>query len=699
MRRVCVAVAGAACLMPAPATSAVRVLDPAAYAQLRIVGATSVATLADAGDVNGDGIDDVIVGDTAAGTSRFGYDWYGSAYIVFGARERRTVDVGLLWKDEGVGYELRNADSASFAGGHVAGLGDVNGDRLDDVAIGASGTGGWIVFGSRSTDRVDLGQLGSRGLRIYHPPPVSTAEEYAAPTGGLAAAGDVNADGRGDVVVTAGALRGWFTTKAEGDAWIVFSSARTGTLDLTSLGDAGVEVKLPGGEMPYFPAGVGDLDGDGRADVGLGVPYAGHNGRTRSGSTYVVFGRTEPGTIDVTAPDAPVLTIDGAAVGDEAAVPAAAGDMDGGGAPDLAIGAPWTSHGGRLDSGSVYVLTGPRAPGRVDLAMPDTHWAVFEGATGSSLRNGGDRAGAAVAGLGDLDGDLRAELAIGAPGFDGRAGNDTGATFVVSGGNGGRVDLATLTGGSRIDSVSAELAPGPPGPGSLLAGGTRGFFALDPLGSVEPAVAPPVTLGPRRRRLRRQWEDYRVGLVVECPGSQTMDCSGDVVVRHGKHTSAPATFRFVPGSSGRVRLEAPASVVRALMTSSEVVVDAVATVHRSEGEPVRTHMRPTILRPCERYIPVELRAPKSARVGQPVRISVTARPTFSRLLRLEVVWDNLGSEPIVGAQPFGKDVSARARHVYRSPGKEEIRIIAAGRQARGCGEKSLSFAVSEIEIR
>ena len=143
-------------------------------------------------------------------------------------------------------------------------------------------------------------------------------------------------------------------------------------------------------------AGPGDLDGDGLADLVT------TSDTSLTGTTWVIFG---PGTPGDSAISSAAVKITGASDGDLAGASVrGAGDTDGDGTRDLLIGA-YGRDGAESDAGAAYVVAGPFSPGSIDLADV-TPW------TG---RNGADEAGRLVAGGGDVDGDGRADLLIGAP--------------------------------------------------------------------------------------------------------------------------------------------------------------------------------------------------------------------------------------------------------------------------------------------
>lgn len=175
-------------------------IDLATRAPIRLLGAWPVAA---AGDFNGDGWPDVVLGNPQLYRTRS--EQTGGAYVVFGGPGRGRLDVGRLG-DRGV--RILGAQDEDMTGSRVAGVGDVNGDGLSDVVVvGARAEAfdrqvpgsrvktriegaAYVVFGRRDPGTIDLRSPGSDGFVIR-----------GVRDGDAASAGDFNGDGRPDLLV------------------------------------------------------------------------------------------------------------------------------------------------------------------------------------------------------------------------------------------------------------------------------------------------------------------------------------------------------------------------------------------------------------------------------------------------------------------------------------------------------------------
>jgi FG-GAP repeat len=421
-----------------PATIDLAILRAGGF---RIDGATqgdaAGFAVSTAGDVNGDGLADVVVGAPEADNNF--REQSGSAYVVFGQRSTAPVDLSALGAR---GFRIDGASDSEFAGWSVADAGDVNGDKRRDVLIGApfaandeldiapegferSQAGSlYVVFGRAAAANVDLAALGNRGFRIEGPEQVGRAGWSAA------RAGDVNRDGRSDVLVGAP-----FTSNNEriysGSAYVVFGKSSPETVDLRALGQRGLQVdgdvggEIIFGGVGWSVAGPGDVNGDGRADVLIGATAADANRREDSGSAYVVFGRGA-GRVDLARLRGGGFRIDGAAEFDYAASSVAgAGDLNGDGRADVIVSAEQADQNGRADSGSVYAVFGRRSVSRIDLAKLRQQGLRLDGAAADDLT------GWSVSGVGDMNGDKQLDLLLGAQAASAPEREHSGTAYVA----------------------------------------------------------------------------------------------------------------------------------------------------------------------------------------------------------------------------------------------------------------------------
>jgi hypothetical protein len=307
------------------------------------------------GDVNGDGLTDVALGSNAGGPAR----------ILFGdgqtARIRPTEIEAIRAIRVNPGRATDRALVPSAAG-------DVNGDGLADVLLVAASPRAaaaglaWIVLGRRAPGTISLTYPGRSALRIR-------ADGRLGPA---AAAGDVDGDGFGDVVI------------GTADGAIIVHGSR-----------APADIELPGGAgsvtMIHGPpgtgatvAGVGDVNGDGLADVAIGAAAIGT-------PIAVVTGRSDRRPLDLTTA-AGVTTMTGVGTAAESAVAVAAGDVNGDGYPDIvATGCP----------GACVVFGRRHLPARIDRTALGRSGFAIAGA-----------AAASATAIGDANGDGLADVAV-----------------------------------------------------------------------------------------------------------------------------------------------------------------------------------------------------------------------------------------------------------------------------------------------
>lgn len=405
-------------------------------------------------DLNGDTRDDFVIG---APRSDIAATDAGSTFVVFGRPSTASfpATLALASLDGATGFRIDGVAAGDQSGGAVAAIGDIDGNGVADLAIGArhadpngvsSGTV-YVVHG-RTTPfpaALALSALdGSNGFRIAG---VAAGDETGA---ALAAAGDVNEDGRADLVIGAP-----FTdpvVELGGATYVVFGRATPfpAAFDLTTL-DGTNGFRLTGvasnDRSGSAVAGGGDINGDGIADLLVGAFAADPNSVNAAGSTYVVFGRATafaPSIALASLDGTTGFRIDGAAAGDVAGRAVSAGDVNGDGFDDVAIGADLADPNG-ADSGSAYLVFGRAGGFPAALALASLGGSNGVRFTGAAAF---DHTGFSLSRAGDVDDDGLADLAIGAEGVD-AGGTNAGRVYVVRG------NAAPLRSGTATYPLSA----------------------------------------------------------------------------------------------------------------------------------------------------------------------------------------------------------------------------------------------------
>lgn len=344
------------------------------------------------GDVNADGIPDLLLGAKAAHGPNETRNSAGRVYVVFG-RPGLPPELDLqLQGSNGASLTIYGAsEDDQITSGAALLAADVNGDGIDDLLIGTPGGDGpdetrkggaadkgagevYIVFGRPFFEpERDLALQGNDGadVTIYG---ASIGDNLS--SGGALAAGDLNKDGLADVVLGAGLADGPEDSRPEcGEAYIIYGRATfPAVLDLLIQGSGGADVTLYGAGIGDNLAlggslGLADLDRDGRQDLLLGAFNADGpvNARNNAGEAYVIFGRSGlPTTLDLADPDAADVTLLGASADDRLTIDRSlfAGDVSGDGVPDLIVGTPRGDgpSESRSNAGEVSVVLGVGVP-------------------------------------------------------------------------------------------------------------------------------------------------------------------------------------------------------------------------------------------------------------------------------------------------------------------------------------------------
>ena len=404
----------------------VALADAEAIFQGAAAGDYAGAAVAGAGDVNGDGYDDVLVGSPRADTAGSNA---GDAYLMFGPIS------GTMTLDTADAV-LSGIAASDLAGQSLAGLGDWNSDGYGEIVIGAygddtSGSGNGAAY-------ILQGPVSSMSLGDAHAVVLGTADNDALGYA-VALAGDTNADAVPDLIVGAYGTDSYGSNA--GSAYL-FTGPLTGQIAASSA-VATFNGGTDGDNAGWSVSSAGDTNGDALADLIIGAPSADNTG-TDAGLAAVFLG-PPAGSYTMSAGDA-VLT--GVTAGDYAGYAVAgAGDVNGDGYDDVVVGA-YGADDGTSGGGVAYILWGPLA-GSKSLAGAET---IIHGDSASG------RLGIAVAAAGDINSDGQADVLLGADRYYG----GLGAGYLVLGYAMGTIDAssadAMLEGQTYYDWAGASVA-------------------------------------------------------------------------------------------------------------------------------------------------------------------------------------------------------------------------------------------------
>ncbi len=406
-----------------------------------------------AGDINGDGLDDILVGYTPVSGGA------GKAALIFGSKLPGAWGSGLVnlltLADGHRGFFLVGGHPGDYLGAVVSSAGDINGDRLADILIGSWGGGKTtVVFGSNKTGAWGSGTLnltilsdGQRAFTLQGKP--GDYDGFS-----VSGAGDINGDGLDDILVGAP-----YASNTTGKITVVFGSNKigvwgSGTLNLTTLADGKRGFVLLGqiGDYLGFAVGsVGDFNGDGLGDIVVATPYY-------AGKTTVVFGSNK-----TSAWGSGVLSLSTLADGQRGFMlqgqpndlsgysVGSAGDINGDGLDDILIGG-YDASGAMTTVVFGSTQSGAWGSGTLNLTT------LADGQRGFVILGGkpGGLGNHYLSSAGDINGDHLDDLLIGAPsGYPIVLGSPGGQVTVVLGSNqpgawgSGVLSLGTLTDGQR----------------------------------------------------------------------------------------------------------------------------------------------------------------------------------------------------------------------------------------------------------
>jgi hypothetical protein len=401
-----------------------------------------------AGDVNGDGYDDLLIGAEKA------KDYSGEVYLIYGRSNGSPVTVALTntWLDGTNGSMMVGIQHYYYSGCAVSSAGDVNGDGLSDILIGAysasplgrSGAGETYLIYGRSNGLPAMITLTNTWLDGTNGCLLTGAGTSDGVGRSVSSAGDVNGDGLSDILVGANSAS-VAGRRYVGAAYLIYgrSNGLPAMITLTNTWLDGTNGVILAGANTNDYCGrsvgtAGDVNGDGLSDLLVGATGADSLGHINAGEVYLVYGCRNGLPPMITMTNTWLNGTNGclfagmSSVNDCGYSVGSAGDVDGNGLPDILIGAPGASSSGYVIAGETYLVYSqsngfPAMTVMTNTWLNGTNGVIFAGGVAMSY------SGRTTSSAGDINGDGLADLLVGAYNANPFGRSGAGETYVIYG--------------------------------------------------------------------------------------------------------------------------------------------------------------------------------------------------------------------------------------------------------------------------
>ncbi len=511
-------------------------------------------------DVNGDGFGDMIIG----------ADHVDTTYVLYGAADfdrEKVIDLARIG-ERGFVIERDPSQYRQALGHTVAGVGDLDGDGLEEFAVGASEVSS---NGLNQNGRIYVfkGRTGTSTLTAGDPDDVlmvvdggMDSERLSSERGGIANVGDMNGDGKDEIAFGSAFTQPWGANHVQAGRTYVVSGQARGPVDLAKpLGNKGFVVNGPArarDRAGTAVAGGVDVNGDGLDDLIVGADGQSNAATgSRNGRAFVVFGSPfgENVNLGQLAASGRGYVIEGAATDDRLGYSVAGiDDLDGDGRAEVVVGAYRRTGWAGAYQGAVYLLKGKTDGAPLDLASLDP-------AMGSMLVGGdaGDQFGRQVANIGDFDGNGTDDIAVGADGAV-----PFGRTAPL-GATAGEVTVLLMPDRPRAAAAQPET----------------------PQAGTGTTAAPTIAL--LRKASTSGSRTFVVG-TISCPEAAcglSGRASGLRAAGKGSRATLVAPRRVASGSKAKIRLRIPKRVLRQIGAGKPAKVDLLVRAVSPVGSDLR----------------------------------------------------------------------------------------------------------------